>query len=800
MAVTPIKKGQKVLGSSGTKKKQMSLMSFFKPQSSPARADSDKENDTSGLHSTPLTSDTEPVPLSQKILNSSPSKPSNKPVVDVSKLESKPVVTKPVSKPVNIREEEEKEEIVKVVAPKSTIQSSPVSGKRRSARSGNVSYIESDSEDEAIKTRKKRKIVDSDDEEEDEFKLEDAEDAEDDEDMSDFIVPDEDEDEPVEEEEEEEEVKPKKRSKKSSSPQYQTPTKATPIRSANNTPTSTSGSLLGNKFNANSSYIATTSSVSKPSKPTSSSASTKKNFTKENEERYQWLVNIKDGEKRSIDDPEYDSRTLYVPSSAWAKFTNFEKQYWEIKSKMWDTVVFFKKGKFYELYENDAIIANTKFDLKIAGGGRANMKLAGIPEMSFEYWAKEFVSNGYKVAKVDQVETLLAKEMRGDIKEEKIIKRELTSVLTGGTLTDLNMISDDMSVYCLSIKQEGNKFGLAFVDTSTSELQLIEVEEEDIDECSKLDTIITQIKPKEVIVEKNNLSTIPMKILKHCSANNLIWNHLNPEIEFWDYDTTSEELAKSKYYPAEDLDDVSQYPELLVKFKDEYPVAFTAFGGLLYYLKELKLDQSIMTMKNFHQYDMLKQHSTTNLLLDGITLSNLEILNNSFDGTDKGTLFKLMNRAITSFGKRTLKNWILNPLFQVKDINSRYDSVEYLMNNGEFRDQLEKGLSGLPDLERLIARVHGKTLRFRDFVKVVEGFEKIDTLASVLKSYELDASSSGVLGKFINGFPEELSTSIQEWTDAFDRDQALLDIVVPESGIDAEFDDSQAKMQNLEKN
>ena len=85
---------------------------------------------------------------------------------------------------------------------------------------------------------------------------------------------------------------------------------------------------------------------------------------------------------------------------------------------------FLPKGKFYELYENDAVIANTQFDLKIAGGGRANMKLAGIPEMSFEYWAKEFISHGYKVAKVEQKESMLVKQMRGGAtKEEKIIER-----------------------------------------------------------------------------------------------------------------------------------------------------------------------------------------------------------------------------------------------------------------------------------------------------------------------------------------------------------------------------------------
>lgn len=790
--------------SSSGKMKQLSLMSFFKPQqakgasnpsiakSSPVKNDSDKDDDSSRIHSTPLTSDTESTILSiQKMsFESSPLK-SKQPsksattIKDIEEVKEVPVAGNMLqSSPVSKRN-------ASAVDLGTELEVSPVVKRRAAAKS--VSYIESDSEDEGVKVNvKKRKIIESDDEE-DEFKIQD-EDEDDDDDMSDFIVPDEDDSDVKSEEDDDEEIV-KSKPKRKSSPNTKPSTKSVDRRSSREGET---GGALGAKFNSNSTHVPDSiKTAPKPiSKASITSPLTKKNFNKENEERYQWLVNIKDANKKSIDDPEYDSRTLYVPSSAWAKFTNFEKQYWEIKSKMWDTVVFFKKGKFYELYENDAIIANTKFDLKIAGGGRANMKLAGIPEMSFEYWAKEFVSNGYKVAKVDQVETLLAKEMRGNTKEEKIIKRELTSVLTGGTLTDLNMITDDMAIYCLSIKQDGKKLGLAFVDTSTSELQMIEIEEDDIDECNKLDTIITQIKPKEIICEKNNLSSIPMKILKH-SSSGIIWNYLNPETEFWDYDTTLEELVKSKYYEAIDLDDYSNYPKVLLQFKDEFKVGFNAFGGLLHYLKNLKLDESIMTLGNIHQYDEQKTTSTTNLLLDGITLSNLEILNNSFDGTDKGTLFKLMNRAITPFGKRMLKTWILNPLFQVEHINSRYDSVEFLMNNGEFRDILERGLGDLPDLERLIARVHGKTLRFKDFLKVVEGFERIEKLILTAKVFDL--KGAGVLESYIDRFPRELSECIKDWSDAFCRDNALNDIVVPETGIDAEFDDSQAKMNNLEK-
>ncbi len=72
-------------------------------------------------------------------------------------------------------------------------------------------------------------------------------------------------------------------------------------------------------------------------------------FKEKNDERYSWLANPLDAQKRAPQDPDYDPRTLYVPASAWNTFTPFEKQFWEIKSAHWDTVVFFKKGKFFEL-------------------------------------------------------------------------------------------------------------------------------------------------------------------------------------------------------------------------------------------------------------------------------------------------------------------------------------------------------------------------------------------------------------------------------------------------------------------
>lgn len=153
-------------------------------------------------------------------------------------------------------------------------------------------------------------------------------------------------------------------------------------------------------------------------------------------ERHTWLAYPLDADRNPPDHPDYDPRTLYIPPTH--KFSAFEQQYWDIKSKFMDTIVFFKKGKFYELYENDATIGHQLFDLKLTD--RVNMRMVGVPEASLDLWANQFVAKGYKIARVDQMESKLSKDMRerdgGGGKEAKIIHRELASVLTSGTLVD----------------------------------------------------------------------------------------------------------------------------------------------------------------------------------------------------------------------------------------------------------------------------------------------------------------------------------------------------------------------------
>lgn len=529
-------------------------------------------------------------------------------------------------------------------------------------------------------------------------------------------------------------------------------------------------------------------------------------FNKQNGERYHWLVEQRDASGRPVTDPQYDPRTLYVPSSAWSKFTPFEKQYWEIKSKMWDCIVFFKKGKFFELYEKDAALGNHLFDLKIAGGGRANMQLAGIPEMSFDYWASQFIQHGYKVAKVDQRESMLAKEMREGSKG--IVQRELQYVLTSGTLTDGNMLQSDLATYCLAVREEtGNfyamekeenspaalpkrLFGVSFIDAATGELNIIEFEDDD--ECTKLDTIMSQVNPKEVIIEKDNLSNLAHKIIKFNAAPQAVFNYIKPETEFYGYDRTYNELTStdSKYF-----EDLAHWPAILRNYYEQNKkIGFSAFGGLLYYLQWLKLDESLLTMGNMKEYNPTKFKNS--LVMDGVTLQNLEIFNNSFDGTDKGTLFKLLNKAITPMGKRMMKNWLMHPLLKKEKINERLDTVEALLADINLKDALENHFAKLPDLERLLSRVHSKNLKVKDFDKTIQGFETVVELLEILSSHDLNGS----LLNYVSSIPKSLITDVQSWSNAFDRRKAVNEgVLVPERGVEQDFDDSLDKIRQLEE-
>jgi DNA mismatch repair protein MSH6 len=519
----------------------------------------------------------------------------------------------------------------------------------------------------------------------------------------------------------------------------------------------------------------------------------------EPEQRYIWLADIRDMDRNPPGHPDYDPRTIYIPPFAWSKFSPFEKQYWEIKQKFWDTIVFFKKGKFYELYENDATIGHQLFDLKLTD--RVNMRMVGVPESSLEPWANQFVAKGFKIARVDQQESALSKEMRErdeqanggkKSKDDKVIKRELACVLTAGTLVDGSMLQDDMSTFCVAIKEsvvdDLPAFGISFVDTATGHFHLTHfVDDADL---TRFETFVAQTRPQELLLEKGGVSVKTLRILKNNTGPTTIWNYLKPGKEFWEGHITVKEIDASEYFP-------EKWPTVLEEAKEK-ELVMSALGALIQYLRTLKIERDLITIGNFTWYDPIRK--ATSLVLDGQTLINLEVFANSFDGGQQGTLFQLLNRCITPFGKRLFKQWVCHPLMDTKKINARLDAVDSLNADTTVRDRFTSQMAKMPDLERLISRVHAGSCRAQDFVRVLEGFEQIDYTMSLLSDGSEDASESeGVIAQLIAAMPD-LKSRLKYWMSAFDRQKAKeAGILVPERGIEEDFDASQDAIEAVHK-
>ncbi len=647
-------------------------------------------------------------------------------------------------------------------------------------------------------SKRRKTVVETDD---DDVFVADAEVEADIIDEDDFVVPD----------DSEEDVAPKKKRKRPSPAQFPSQKEEASESTGMDEDTDLPAASTAQQWTYDPSVISSTKLVHYQSEKTSFSTSTPTGLNakgkqlkhtahkSEPSDRYPWLADVRDADQNPLGHPEYDPRTVYIPPQAWRDFSPFEHQYWGIKQNHFDHIVFFKKGKFYELYENDATIGNQLFDLKLTD--RVNMRMVGVPEASMDTWLNQFAAKGFKIARVNQVESALGKEMRErdgkpsgqTSKQDKVIRRELATVLTSGTLVDAGMLQDDMSTYCVSIKeqeQDGHSaFGIAFVDAAAGQFFLTEIVDDA--ELTKFETFVAQIRPRELLLENSCLSTKALRILKNSTAPGTQWNHLKPGKEFWTADMTCREIRHNRYFVNNDGDDFEAWPKALQEAQAKEFV-MSAFGALLQYLRTLLIERELVTLKNFSWYDPIR--SASSLILDGKTLINLEVFANSFDGDTNGTLFSLLNRCISPFGKRMFKQWVCHPLMDPVQIDARLDAVESLNADATVRDQFISNLTKLPDLERMISRIHAGICKPQDFVRVLDGFEQIEYTMSLVRNV---GSGVGIVGQLILKMPD-MKVLLQRWKTAFDHAKAReAGLLIPERGEEEDFDESQDRIEGI---
>ncbi|BAT86257.1 DNA mismatch repair protein [Vigna angularis] len=534
-------------------------------------------------------------------------------------------------------------------------------------------------------------------------------------------------------------------------------------------------------------------------------------------------VDRRDAKRRRAGDENYDSRTLYLPPDFLKNLSEGQKQWWEFKSKHMDKVLFFKMGKFYELFEMDAHVGVKELDLQYMKGDQPH---CGFPEKNFSMNAEKLARKGYRVLVVEQTETPEQLELRRKEKgsKDKVVRREICAVVTKGTLTDGELLSaNPEAAYLMALTEHHEKlpneisertYGVCIVDVATSRVILGQFKD-DLD-CSALCSILSEIRPVEIVKPAKQLSAETERALLKHTRNPLV-NELIPGVEFWDAGKTRDQL-KQIYGNANDvsvedngLDCLPNVLQELVKTGDNSISALSALGGALYYLKQAFLDERLL---RFAQFELLPHSGFDDLaskhymVLDVAALENLEIFENSRNGGSSGTLYAQLNQCVTAFGKRLLKTWLARPLCNVESIKERQEAVAGLKGVNlpsalEFRGALSK----LPDIERLLARIFcsseasgrnaNKVILYEDaakkqvqeFIAALRGCEQMLEACSSLAVILNDVQSRQLHHLLTpgKGLPD-VRMELNHFKEAFDWVEANSSgRIIPREGVDTEY-------------
>ncbi|XP_030628388.1 DNA mismatch repair protein Msh6 [Chanos chanos] len=586
-------------------------------------------------------------------------------------------------------------------------------------------------------------------------------------------------------------------------------------------------------------------------------------------EKLDWLQDgrRKDAKRRRQTDQDYDPTTLYVPEDFLNRTTPGMRRWWQLKSEMFDTVIFYKVGKFYELYHMDAVIGVNELGLTFMKGTWAH---SGFPEIGFGRFSDVLVQKGYKVARVEQTETPEMMEARCKMmvrptKFDRVVRREVCRIITRGTQTYSVLDgapSECQSKYLLSMKEKaegestghGHIYGVCFIDTSVGRFHVGQFHDDR--HCSRLRTLVAHYSPAQVLFEKGNPSAETRKILK-AVLSSAMQEGLNAGSQFWDAQKTLKTLAEEDYFKeSKGSDDeaggvtlpsalramTAETDSLGLTPKEGYELALSALGGCVFYLKKCLVDQELLSMANFEEYipvDVEMEQSDRassffaktrqRMVLDGVTLANLEILQSGSTGGIEGTLLERLDTCCTPFGKRLLKQWLCAPLCNPNSIGDRLDALEDLMGIPAQATEVTELLKKLPDLERLLSKIHsigtplkgqdhpdGRAILYEevvyskrkiaDFLSALEGFKAmlqiVATLEPVADEFKSKLLCQVVVLKSKNdeGLFPDLSQELKRWDTAFDHQKARsTGVITPKAGFDPEYDQALTGIKDCER-
>lgn len=399
------------------------------------------------------------------------------------------------------------------------------------------------------------------------------------------------------------------------------------------------------------------------------------------------------------------------------KATPMMKQFLQIKRENQGILLLYRMGDFYETFFEDAIIASEVLEITLTArdaGGLGKVPMAGIPCKALESYMPRLLDKGIKVAICEQMEDpALAKGL---------VDRQIVKTITAGTVTEPYMLEAKKNNFLAAIiadKKNKDHFGLAYVDVSTGEFK------------------ITELNSKLVLIELNRIS--PSELLVPSKKMKLNEFHIVPE----EYPDLPEEIketiisqfsctlrANYRFNLADGTEEIKKAFNVnsLEAFGcNELPNATMAAAAIIDYLLETQKE-------SMPSFDVIMPYSISRYVsIDNVTRKNLELTKTSRDGSFSGSLLWAIDRTKTAMGGRLIRQWLEQPLQDVKEINFRLETVDELIQNNKLTSNLIDLLTQFNDIERICSRVSNNSVNARELIAFKESLFKLPQLAKVVE-------------------------------------------------------------------
>jgi DNA mismatch repair protein MutS len=390
--------------------------------------------------------------------------------------------------------------------------------------------------------------------------------------------------------------------------------------------------------------------------------------------------------------------------------TPLMRQYSSIKQRHPNALLLFRLGDFYELFFEDAVVASKELQITLTSRNKEKgvaIPMCGVPFHAVEGYIARLVRKGFRVAICDQMEDpRLAK---------KLVKREVTRVVTPGTAVDAQVLDPRQNNYLAAAVERNGAVGLAFADLSTGDYRSTEFTGPD--SRSRFLEELARMRPSELLMphEAPRGQALPLAALAPAGeaippVAGIQSQLSSAQLESSPIETPLDDWVFSEDYGSRLLHEHFGVATLAGYGLEGHALAVAAAGAILHYVRETQRG-SLSHLDGIRFYEQ-----SDCLVLDATTLRNLELLEPAFGGHRAATLLAVLDHCSTSLGARLLKGWILRPPVERREIEGRLEAVELLAASTIEREELRRVLGQVQDLERLLSRVTLETANARDLL------------------------------------------------------------------------------------